>query len=118
MQSFAVDGAKSPGRHGPARDFLEDATWSTKSELVPVAQLFEFCLNKCGIIAIDFTLVRLVHAFTCAGILPRQYLNFTEFANLGTVGKKYIHQGTYNNNALLVSLFTCNLAHALPTFNH
>ena len=92
MLNFAVEGAKSPDRHGPAPDFLEDATWSTKSKLhvVPAARLW----NKCGIITIDFISFRLVHAFTCAGILPRQYLNFTEFANLGTVGKKYIKQDT------------------------
>ena len=30
---------------------------------------------------------RLVHAFTCAGILPRQYIHFSLFAHLGTVGK-------------------------------
>ena len=90
MHNFAVEGAESPDGHGPAPDFLEDATWSTKSKLVPAARLW----GKCGIIVINFILFRLVHAFTCAGILPRQYLNFTEFANLGTVGKKYIKQGT------------------------
>jgi hypothetical protein len=35
---------------------------------------------------------KLVHAFTCAGILPRQYIHFSNFAHLGTVGKWYIDQ--------------------------
>ena len=90
MQSFAVDGDKSQGRHEPARDFLEDGTWSTKSELVSVTQFFDFCLSKCGIIAIDFTLVRLVHAFTCAGILPR-----TLQSSLTLVQLEKIHPSRY-----------------------
>ena len=36
---------------------------------------------------------RLVHAFTCAGMLPRQYINFSAFAGIGTVGKWYIGKG-------------------------
>ena len=36
---------------------------------------------------------RLVHAFTCAGILPSQYIHFCQFATLGVVGKWYIQQG-------------------------
>ena len=30
---------------------------------------------------------RLIHAFTCAGILPSQYMHFSKFATLGVVGK-------------------------------
>eukprot|EP00731_Ephydatia_muelleri_P036853 Em0338g4a len=33
---------------------------------------------------------KLVHAFTCAGMLPRQYMNFTLFAGMGVVKQKYI----------------------------
>ena len=33
---------------------------------------------------------RLVHAFTCAGILPSQYIHFSKFATIGVVGKWYI----------------------------
>ena len=36
---------------------------------------------------------RLVHAFTCAGILPTQYLKFIEFDGIGGVGKRYIKTG-------------------------
>ncbi|KAL5510349.1 hypothetical protein EMCRGX_G005879 [Ephydatia muelleri] len=34
---------------------------------------------------------KLVHAFTCAGILPRQYINFCSFAGMGEVKQRYIH---------------------------
>ena len=30
---------------------------------------------------------RLIHGFTCAGILPTQYLHFSHFAGIGVVGK-------------------------------
>ncbi|KAL5459973.1 hypothetical protein EMCRGX_G033374 [Ephydatia muelleri] len=33
---------------------------------------------------------KLVHAFTCAGMLPRQYMNFYLFAGMGVVKQKYI----------------------------
>ncbi|KAL5472992.1 hypothetical protein EMCRGX_G027432 [Ephydatia muelleri] len=33
---------------------------------------------------------KLVHAFTCAGMLPRQYMNFALFAGMGVVKQKYI----------------------------
>eukprot|EP00731_Ephydatia_muelleri_P018314 Em0011g354a len=33
---------------------------------------------------------KLVHAFTCAGMLPRQYMNFSLFAGIGVVKQKYI----------------------------
>jgi hypothetical protein len=31
-----------------------------------------------------------VHAFTCAGIIPTQYINFSTFSGIGTIGKGYI----------------------------
>ena len=37
----------------------------------------------------------IVHAFTCAGILPSQYLNFTKHSKLGKVGPYYIRSGMY-----------------------
>ena len=36
---------------------------------------------------------RLVHAFTCAGMLPRQYMNFSLFVGMGVVLQKYISSG-------------------------
>ena len=35
---------------------------------------------------------RMVHGFTCAGLLPSQYTNFTQFCRLGNVGHSYIRQ--------------------------
>ena len=33
---------------------------------------------------------RLVHSFTCAGILPAQYIKFCEFGGMGHVGHRYM----------------------------
>lgn len=38
---------------------------------------------------------RVVHAFTCAGVLPTQYCHFSTFAGLGRVGGGYIRHGSY-----------------------
>ena len=38
---------------------------------------------------------RLVHSFTCAGMLPVQYTKFTEFAGLGVLSAPFIMRGTY-----------------------
>ncbi|XP_064401110.1 uncharacterized protein LOC135347149 [Halichondria panicea] len=35
---------------------------------------------------------KVVHGFTCAGILPSQYTHFSQFCGLGTVGQSYIRQ--------------------------
>ena len=68
---------KGPHRHGPAQNSLEDATWLIKKKLLvamPATRLLDFRSNECGIITIAFNLFRIVHAFTCAGILPRRHL--------------------------------------------
>ena len=38
---------------------------------------------------------RLIHAFTCAGMLPSQFINFCKFAEIVVVSNKYIHSGRY-----------------------
>lgn len=35
----------------------------------------------------------MVHSFTCAGILPTQYIKLCNFSMIGTVGQKYIRKG-------------------------
>ena len=40
---------------------------------------------------------RIVHAFTCAGILPSQYVHFSAHAKLGTLGAWYITSGVYKH---------------------
>ncbi len=37
----------------------------------------------------------MVHSFTCAGIIPSQYIHLSTFAGLGTVGHAYIRRGIY-----------------------
>ena len=51
----------------------------------------EVCLNY--IVHFYYTfcyLYRLVHSFTCAGMLPVQYSKFSQFAELGVLGTSYI----------------------------
>ena len=50
-------------------------------------------LNRCIFSIPIYT--RLVHSFTCAGILPTQYLKFSRFAGMGHVGYKYMEKGFF-----------------------
>lgn len=60
----------------------------------------------------SFAYYRFVHAFTCAGILPTQYIHFSKFAGVGKVGYGYIKQGiaiiTFCNNIIYSSLSVYN----------
>ena len=40
---------------------------------------------------------RIVHAFTCTGILPSQYVHFSAHAKLGTLGAWHITSGMYKH---------------------
>ncbi|KAL5509124.1 hypothetical protein EMCRGX_G004425 [Ephydatia muelleri] len=40
---------------------------------------------------VEHKAIRLIHAFTCAGMLPSQFINFCKFAEIGVVSNKYIH---------------------------
>ena len=55
------------------------------------------CVNTCASYVCNMTRgflhFRMVHAFTCAGILPTQYINFCKFAGIGGVKKSYIYSG-------------------------
>ena len=44
---------------------------------------------------------RLVHGFTCAGVLPTQYIHFTRFAGIGSIGHAYIRQGMAHASNML-----------------
>ena len=53
-----------------------------------------YLVYVCVIIQIYFLMcTRVVHSFTCAGILPTQYLKFSMFAGMGRVGHKYMEKG-------------------------
>ena len=53
-----------------------------------------YLVYVCMIIQIYFLMcTRVVHSFTCAGILPTQYLKFSMFAGMGRVGHKYMEKG-------------------------
>ena len=51
----------------------------------------QYCLKpKCCNLSLMFS--RLVHAFTCAGMLPAQYLKFGQLSKIGCAGKWYIRR--------------------------
>ena len=41
-----------------------------------------------------YIMCRMVRSFTCAGILPSQYMHMSQFAGMGAVGHSYIRAGT------------------------
>ena len=45
---------------------------------------------------------RLVHGFTCAGVLPTQYTKFARFSGIGSVGHGYIRQGNCHAYVLVI----------------
>ena len=100
---FGVLIAKSRRAHGLAPDFLEDVILSTKSGCF---QLFiTLIITTCHT-------CRLIHAFTCAGILPRQYVHFSKFAHIGNVGKWYINEGRLlpvNHIRFTAFIFRCSV---------
>ena len=58
-----------------------------------------------------YYVIPVVHGFTCAGVLPTQYIKFARFSGIGSVGHGYIRQGNchayvlvffYNNNIISV----------------
>ena len=53
--------------------FKEKQLWTS-------SHVFGGRIKSCGSYYI-FYYIRLVHAFTCAGILPAQYLHFSDFVN-------------------------------------
>ena len=65
-----------------------DVTWLIKS----------IYMNTCAsYVTVNMTRgflhFRMVHAYTCAGILPTQYINFCNLAGIGGMKKSYIYSG-------------------------
>ena len=55
-------------------------------------------------VQISMSTSRMVHAFTCAGILPRQYIRFSQFAEMGAVHERYIHSSEF---CFICALYLC-----------
>ena len=47
----------------------------------------------------------MVHSFTCAGILPSQYIHFSKFAGIGVVGHVYINHGMFLSYFLSLCIY-------------
>lgn len=72
---------------GPVRGCSVIFTWPIKSMLLSLVHIL-ICIHV--VIHIAY---RLVHGFTCAGVLPTQYINFARSVGLGRMGHAYIRQG-------------------------
>ena len=83
---FAVVSASSSGGCGPAPGSCEPEVSS-----VLLYTLFESHTS----LQLFITLCRLVHSFTCAGVLQSQYVKLCSFAGIGTVRNAYIRHGIY-----------------------
>ena len=61
---------------------------TTINELAPAPIIQKYVLEKRDNYVTYFIYcgIRMVHAFTCAGMLPVQYKNMTSFAKIGSVG--------------------------------
>ncbi len=70
--------------HGLALACLEDTSSSIRSNYLAAPSLYWLIYSY-----------RMVHSFTCAGIIPSQYIHLSMFAGLGTVGHAYIRRGIY-----------------------
>ena len=96
-QYFVVANAREKPVLGPAHSFSEAAILQIKSNLDSYLSY-----------KINFIHNRLVHAFTCSGILPQQYINFCDFAGIGSIGKRYILGGMQNNIAHISNKISCS----------
>ena len=65
---------------------LKDFLWALSRQ----PKVHNCCLSN---ILLGMAYVRLVHAFTSAGVLPSQYKRMSMFAEMGVVGRGYIDQG-------------------------
>ena len=81
LAAVAID----KGGLGPVQECWVVFTSPIKSVL-----LFLVCMTC---VTYMYITCRLVHGFTCAGVLPTQYINFARFADLGRMGHAYIRQG-------------------------
>ena len=72
-------------------------------------------LTKCrlsGELTQILLISRVVHAFTCVGILPCQYHKYSQFAEMGVNGMWYIRSGdlfihiVFVHNIVFISLYT------------
>ena len=77
---------------------LTDIWWTLSGASEVCARFISYMLLQL------LLLCRLVHAFTAAGILPSQYMKFSDFATLGNVGKWYIQQGIYPTLFIIAAL--------------
>ena len=54
-----------------------------------------------------YDLYRMVHSFTCAGVIPTQYMKMSKFLGMGSVGPGYINKG--QKYFLLIHLHNCDV---------
>ena len=71
-------------------------TWSSSRVFAGHYVINQKYIDTLFLLCINFTFLdRLVHSFTCAGILQSQYIKLTSFARLGIIQNGYIRHGTF-----------------------
>ena len=77
-------------------------------------------VNKCrlsGELTQILLISRVVHAFTCAGILPCQYHKYSQFAEMGVNGMWYIRSGDLFIHVVFVRIVFISL-YTHSVYNH
>ena len=85
VYSLAADDVTGRREHGQAPGYLEVIIWSTKSRFINV--VMAMVVRDCN------SLRRMIHGFTCAGMLPTHYIKMSRFAGIGTAKPGYILKG-------------------------
>ena len=85
VYSSAADDVTGRREHGQAPGYLGVIIWSTKSRFINV--VMAMVVRDCN------SLRRMIHGFTCAGMLPTHYIKMSRFAGIGTAKHGYISKG-------------------------
>ena len=65
------------------------------------------------VIIVAFLPCRMIHAFTCAGALPTQYIKLSRFAGIGSVKHGYISRGDFAT----IDIYTVLLIPKISVYN-
>ena len=83
VYSSSADDATGRRKHDQAPWYLGVIIWSTKSRFINVVM---------AMVVRDYnSLRRMIHGFTCAGMLPTQYIKMSRFAGIGTAKHGYTY---------------------------
>ena len=81
--SLRADAATKPNELGLVPGSFMATIWWIKSKSA----------FRSGVSIHNSLSIRLVHSFTCSGMTPTKFMNFSKFAGLGIIGSRYIRKG-------------------------